>query len=69
MSLLKCSAMRIKRKGEIGPPYLIPREGLKIFVGDPFNKMEKKGVVNKSITHSTHSMLKPYALSIFSIYC
>jgi hypothetical protein len=34
--------MIIKRKGERGSPWQIPREGVKVEVDEPLSKIEKK---------------------------
>ena len=68
MSLLRPSVIRTKRKGENGSPYLIFQVDEKSFIGELFSRMEKKGMVTKAMTHSTHFELKPYALSILSKY-
>jgi len=47
------SIIRIKRKGDRGSPCLRPPEGLKVFDGEPFTRIEKLEVVTKSITHVT----------------
>jgi hypothetical protein len=48
-----------------GSPCLIPLDTLKVLVGDPFNKIEKKEVVTRFITQVTHPSSKPKAKSIF----
>jgi len=53
MDLPRPSIMSIKRKGESGSPYLRPLEGVKIFEGEPFNRIEKLEEVTKAITHLT----------------
>jgi hypothetical protein len=45
------SAMRIKRKGERGSPFLMPREGEKGMEGDPLTRMEKKSMERRESTH------------------
>ena len=41
MDLLRPSAIRMKRKGESGYPYLMPLEGLNVEVGMPLSGMER----------------------------
>lgn len=40
--LLSPLAIRMNKKGERGSPCLMPLEGLKVGVGEPFKRMEKK---------------------------
>ena len=42
MDLLRPYAIRMKRKGESGSPFLIPLKGLNVEVGMPLSKMKKK---------------------------
>ena len=42
MDLLRPSAIRMKRKGKSGSPFLMPLVGLKVEVGLPLRRMEKK---------------------------
>ena len=42
MDLLRPSAIRMKRKGESGSPFLMPLEGLNVEVEMPLSRREKK---------------------------
>lgn len=42
IDMLSPSAIRMNTKGERGSHCLMPMEGLKVGVGDPFSRIEKK---------------------------
>jgi hypothetical protein len=48
-----------KRQGEIGSPWRMPLEGLKLSRHSPLNKVEKEAVVTNLIIISTKSLWKP----------
>jgi len=43
----------MKRKGEIGSPYLRPLEGVKVLEGEPLTRIETLEDVTRAITHLT----------------
>lgn len=59
---------RMKRKGERGSPCLMPWEGLKGVVGDPFTRIEEKEDEIRFIIKLIHIWLNPNASKTFSMY-
>jgi hypothetical protein len=60
--------MIIKRKGDIGSPYLIPHDGMKGREGTPLTRMEKKEVEVRFRIQVTQSSSKPKARSDSLMY-